>query len=228
MPPMRVGGVRAGGRMGATVCRAVAGDPELELVAAVDPHHAGIDLRRSPASTSRRAGRTHRRRPGPGRRRGGGRLHRASARPATTWPGAPPTGSTPWWARPGSTDDDLDELRPPVPVDRAGQLLRGAQLRHRRRAHDALRRAGRAVVRHGRDHRAAPRRQGRRPVGDRDADRRAHGGGVGRLGPATRPARGRGRRPGRRGARPASASTRSASGAWSPTRRSCSARPGRA
>jgi 4-hydroxy-tetrahydrodipicolinate reductase len=30
--------------MGATVCAAVHGDPELELVAAVDPHHAGIDL----------------------------------------------------------------------------------------------------------------------------------------------------------------------------------------
>lgn len=31
--------------MGATVCQAVADDPALELVAAVDPHHAGIDLR---------------------------------------------------------------------------------------------------------------------------------------------------------------------------------------
>jgi 4-hydroxy-tetrahydrodipicolinate reductase len=31
--------------MGSTVCRAVADDPELELVAAVDPFHAGIDLR---------------------------------------------------------------------------------------------------------------------------------------------------------------------------------------
>ncbi len=30
--------------MGSTVCRAVAEDPELELVAAVDPYHAGIDL----------------------------------------------------------------------------------------------------------------------------------------------------------------------------------------
>jgi 4-hydroxy-tetrahydrodipicolinate reductase len=30
--------------MGATVCDAVHADPELELVAAVDPHHAGIDL----------------------------------------------------------------------------------------------------------------------------------------------------------------------------------------
>ena len=35
----------AGGRMGSTVCRAVADDPDLELVAAVDPHHLGIDLR---------------------------------------------------------------------------------------------------------------------------------------------------------------------------------------
>jgi 4-hydroxy-tetrahydrodipicolinate reductase len=31
--------------MGATVCQAVAADPQLELVAAVDPLHAGIDLR---------------------------------------------------------------------------------------------------------------------------------------------------------------------------------------
>ena len=41
---MRVAVMGAGGRMGTTVCRAVAGDPELELVAAVDPHHTGIDL----------------------------------------------------------------------------------------------------------------------------------------------------------------------------------------
>ena len=42
---MRVGVFGAGGRMGSTVCRAVADDPALELVAAVDPHHRGIDLR---------------------------------------------------------------------------------------------------------------------------------------------------------------------------------------
>ena len=42
---MRVGVFGAGGRVGSTVCRAVAEDPELELVAAVDPHHVGIDLR---------------------------------------------------------------------------------------------------------------------------------------------------------------------------------------
>lgn len=37
---IRVGVFGAGGRMGATVCGAVASDPELDLVAAVDPHHA--------------------------------------------------------------------------------------------------------------------------------------------------------------------------------------------
>ena len=30
--------------MGSTVCQAVAADPDLELVAVVDPHHSGIDL----------------------------------------------------------------------------------------------------------------------------------------------------------------------------------------
>jgi 4-hydroxy-tetrahydrodipicolinate reductase len=42
---LRVGVFGAGGRMGATVCRAVAADDELELVAAVDPSFAGLDLR---------------------------------------------------------------------------------------------------------------------------------------------------------------------------------------
>jgi 4-hydroxy-tetrahydrodipicolinate reductase len=42
---IRVGVFGAAGRMGTTVCRAVLDDPELELVAAVDPLHAGIDLR---------------------------------------------------------------------------------------------------------------------------------------------------------------------------------------
>ncbi len=41
---IRVGVFGAGGRMGSTVCRAVVGDDQLELVAAIDPFHAGIDL----------------------------------------------------------------------------------------------------------------------------------------------------------------------------------------
>jgi 4-hydroxy-tetrahydrodipicolinate reductase len=42
---INVGVFGAGGRMGSTVCAAVAADPELELVAAVDPSYRGIDLR---------------------------------------------------------------------------------------------------------------------------------------------------------------------------------------
>lgn len=41
---MRVGVFGAAGRMGRTVCAAVKADRDLELVAAIDPHHAGIDL----------------------------------------------------------------------------------------------------------------------------------------------------------------------------------------
>jgi len=41
---IRVGVFGAAGRMGTAVCRAVASDPELELVAAVDPLHSGLDL----------------------------------------------------------------------------------------------------------------------------------------------------------------------------------------
>ncbi len=36
----------AGGRMGSTVCQAVMADDQLELVAAVDPHHSGLDISR--------------------------------------------------------------------------------------------------------------------------------------------------------------------------------------
>jgi len=42
---IRVGVFGAAGRMGAMVCRAVLEDPELDLVAAVDPMHSGLDLR---------------------------------------------------------------------------------------------------------------------------------------------------------------------------------------
>ncbi|MDQ3980176.1 MAG: 4-hydroxy-tetrahydrodipicolinate reductase, partial [Actinomycetota bacterium] len=42
---IRIGVFGAGGRMGSLVCRTVAEDPELKLVAGIDPFHAGIDLR---------------------------------------------------------------------------------------------------------------------------------------------------------------------------------------
>jgi 4-hydroxy-tetrahydrodipicolinate reductase len=40
---IRVGVLGAGGRMGSTVCRAVSEAPDMELVAAVDPVHAGTE-----------------------------------------------------------------------------------------------------------------------------------------------------------------------------------------
>jgi 4-hydroxy-tetrahydrodipicolinate reductase len=45
MSRLRVAVFGAAGRMGSTVCGAVIDDPALDLVAAIDPHHAGIDLR---------------------------------------------------------------------------------------------------------------------------------------------------------------------------------------
>ncbi len=42
---LRVGVFGAGGRMGRAVCQAVVDDPGMELVSAVDPEFAGIDLR---------------------------------------------------------------------------------------------------------------------------------------------------------------------------------------
>ena len=42
---MRIAVVGAGGRIGAEVCRAVHASPDLELVAAVDPSHAGASVR---------------------------------------------------------------------------------------------------------------------------------------------------------------------------------------
>src|SRR3954465_903902 len=44
MPKLRVGVFGAGGRMGATVCQAVASDPDLDLVGGVDPPHSGLEL----------------------------------------------------------------------------------------------------------------------------------------------------------------------------------------
>jgi 4-hydroxy-tetrahydrodipicolinate reductase len=41
---IKVGVFGAGGRMGSMVCRTVAADADLELVAAIDPAHAGVDV----------------------------------------------------------------------------------------------------------------------------------------------------------------------------------------
>ena len=173
---VRVGVVGAAGRMGATVCRGGGRRPPTSSW--------------SPPSTRRRAGEPA---AVAGRRRRCSRspadleaLTDAGAEVAVDFTvrrrgrrqparGAPPTASTPWSARPGSTTTALAELADGFPADGPARLRGRPQLRHRRRADDALRRAGRPVVRDGGDHRAAPRRQGRRPVGHGHADRRPHG-----------------------------------------------------
>ena len=79
--------------------------------------------------------------------------------------------------------DEADLARARVPVrPRAGQCGHRAQLRDRRGADDAVRRARGAVLRDRRDHRAAPRPEGRRAVGHRDAHGAAHRGRVRRVG----------------------------------------------
>src|SRR4029453_14757796 len=52
----RVAVMGAAGRMGRTVCAAVVDDPDCELVAAVDPHHAGLDVRTGAGVRSRGLG----------------------------------------------------------------------------------------------------------------------------------------------------------------------------
>lgn len=52
---LKVGVFGAGGRMGAAVCEAVSGSPGLELVAAVDPAHAGQTIGGVPVSADPRA-----------------------------------------------------------------------------------------------------------------------------------------------------------------------------
>ncbi len=52
---LKVGVFGAGGRMGATVCEAVAADPDMALVAAVDPHQVGFAAGGAAAVADRQA-----------------------------------------------------------------------------------------------------------------------------------------------------------------------------
>ena len=55
MSKIRVGVFGAGGRMGAAVCEAVVTDPDLELVAAVDPRAEGQTVHGLPVAADPRA-----------------------------------------------------------------------------------------------------------------------------------------------------------------------------
>ena len=208
MTQLKVGVFGAGGRMGRTVCAAVTDDPDLELVAAVDRGRPARSCTASPSPPSCV--------PWP-------------TRGATSWSTSPPPPlravTLPWLAMHGMHavvgttgfgDADLAEFRR---CSRRQQLRDRPQLRDRRRADDALRRDGRAVLRDRRDHRAAPRPEDRRAVGHRGGHRRSAWPRRRRLGARPDPARGAARARAAASVRPASPCTRCACAAWWPTRR---------
>ena len=107
---VRVGVFGAGGRMGTAVCQAVADDPELELVAAVDPFHAGLDLRQVTGVDAHLQIAA-----GPealldGRRRGGRRLHASSTPPADNLAWLAANGVHAVVGTTGFTADDLERF----------------------------------------------------------------------------------------------------------------------
>ncbi len=166
--------------MGSTVCQAVDDAADLQLVAAVDPHHAGIDLRQVAPAVIEDL-------PIAGSGSGDGRPGVEVAVDFTEVGAA--RANLAFMAEHGihavvgTTGFHRADLRRARGSVRQQQLPGRAQLRHRCGADDALRRDGGALLRHRRGDRAAPRPEGRRPVGHGDAHRRAHGGritGVGR------------------------------------------------
>ena len=169
---LRIGVVGAGGRMGRTVCTAVLGADDMELVCAIDPAAAGQDL------TELLEG------PSPDLAVSGGidALATAQVDVAVDFTTAAGIGTRlDWYAGHGVHAVVGTSGIPPSEVERARELFAGSSANAviapnfagGRGAPDPLLRAGRAGDGRGRDRRAAPRGQARRAVGDRAAHRRA-------------------------------------------------------
>ena len=112
---LRVGVFGAGGRMGRAVCAAVRADPDLELVAAVDPAHVGSASRGRPGVLGRPE-------PWPSGRRGRRRFHRRRFR-AVNAPWCAATGSMRLSAPPGFAPEALDELERRFAAGRANCVM---------------------------------------------------------------------------------------------------------
>ena len=164
---MRVGVVGAGGKMGQEVCRTVLAQPDLDLVAAVDPGHGGADLGALIGTDAGSLTVTGDSSPS---RRSGPRWWWTSPAwrwPGRRWPTAPTRGSTPWSGTTGFTASDLDDLERQFAGPASGapncvvaaNFAIGAVL--------MMRFAEMAAPYFGRrrDRRAAPRREARRAVG---------------------------------------------------------------
>ena len=139
------------------------------------------------------------------------------------------TASTSVVGTTGFDDERLATVRGWLGRPAGRRRARRAQLRHRRGADDAVRRSRRPVLRVGRDHRAAPPGQGRRPVAAPPGVPPSWSRRPGRR-PASAPmpdATTTGaRRRARCGRSTACPSTRCGCAGWSPTRRCCSAATG--
>ncbi len=159
---IRVGVFGAGGRMGSTVCRAVSEEPGMELVAAVDPVHAGT--RKSVAV--RLAAEAH-------------QLEVAGAQVAVDFTVLDAARENLRWCAEhdvhaivgttGFSDAELEEFAELFDRSSANAAI-VPNFADRRGAHDAVRRDGGAILRDRGDHRAAPRHQDRRTVGHRRVD----------------------------------------------------------
>ena len=215
---MRVGVSGAGGRMGATVCQAVTLDPELELVAAVDPGAAGAGIAGVTIAAEPRA------------------FADAGAEVVVDFTVAEAARRTvPWLAMhgihavvgtTGLTEDDLavfaeefGEGGPNCIVAANFSISAVLMMRFAEIAAPYFDTAEIIELHH--DAKADA------PSGTALDDRRADGRGVGSLGGGPDAQRDPARRPRRHRDRPASASTRCGCGAWWPTRRSSSARSAR-
>ena len=220
---IRVAVMGAAGRMGTTVCRAVLDAADMELVAVIDPPHEGRPLDDFGVSGTDLTLAML----GPEVKKAEPQVavdftHVEAARGNLRWCGM--NGVHAVVGTTGLTSSDFQDLSALFDGERANADRR-PQLRHRGGAHDAPGRHRRALVRVGRDHRAPPRQQARRPVRHGDADRQADGRVVDGMERPTRPRPTSSRVPGAARARPVSGSTPSASRAWWPTRRCCSAPP---
>ena len=206
--------------MGRTVCAAVAADPDLVFAAAVDPFGVGETVEGVAVSEHLHA------------------FADAACDVVVDFTVADAARNTlPWLGMhgihavvgtTGFTDADFELFESTFGECERPELCDRSELRDLRGADDAVRRDGGTVLRHRRDHRAAPRPQDRCPVGNGREDRRAHGCCEDR---GLRPGPDDGRRlrgcAWRRGPLRGSGSTRCACAAWWPTRRSSSAPPAR-
>ncbi|GAA3138261.1 hypothetical protein GCM10020001_070980 [Nonomuraea salmonea] len=139
---IRVGVLGAQGRVGVEVCKAVEAAADMELVAALDKDDSIEGLAGAEVVVDF--------------------THPDVVMGNLEW--AIGHGVHPVVGTTGFDEGRLETVRGWLAANPGTNCLIAPQLRHRGRAHDALRAAGRPLLRVGRDRRAAPPQQGRRAV----------------------------------------------------------------